>query len=329
MEDKSKTVEIDSASLLKEIPLFEQRGITEFNLHDKALSKDRKKLMEIIEAFARYAPNVFVSIKIDISAIDSKLVQVLSNIYCSLEIPLEGTVKNDVLLFDKKLYSSRAQLLNNAGIVFGFDAGYALQKGDSFKAFRDRISFAVSLYPNHIDFEQLLDDNLPKSTGVYSSKDIDFSRGLAFACSTFYSAGRAVPWFNTVIKPLKIDAATFFCDFEEWQQCNNCSWESGFNPEEALHKDIEQMQLLFLKQKYEEKNKASYLNAVNDLVKLNGAFSRVALEGEESVVETYYNPDDILSPYAMELSLFCENVTLESCSVKVFAGLDCPDYKIL
>ena len=39
---------------------------------------------------------------------------------------------------------------------------------------------------------------------IFSSKDIDFAKGMAFACKTFYSCGRAVPWFNSILKVLKI-----------------------------------------------------------------------------------------------------------------------------
>lgn len=329
MTDKDKIIEFDSVSLLNEIPHFSEKGITEFTLHDVSIANDKKVLSEIVKAFVSYAPDVFLSLRVSPSVLDVNFVRVLSNLYCSLEIPLEGTVKNGNLLFDKKLYSSKAKLLNDAGVVFGFDMSFACQPGDSFKAFRDRVNFALTLYPNHIDFAQLYEKKSAKSTGIYSSKDIDFSSGLAFALSTFYSAGRAVPWFNTVIKPLKIDASTFFLDFDEWQQCNNCSMFTEFNPENTDHKDIEKMQLAFLRQKYEEKNKLDYFDAVKDMVVLNGAFSRVAFENEESVVETSYNPDDILSPYALDLQSFVENVTYESCRVKVFAGLECPDYRIL
>ena len=329
MDDRNNLIELDTSQLIKEIPLFSQKHITEFMLHDRSLSKDRKGLESIIKTFIQKAPDVFVSLRIDVNILDIKMVQLLSQLYCSLEIPVEGTVKNDVLLFDKKLYSSKAKMLNDAGIVFGFDMCWACQKCDTFKAFRERLNFVLTLYPNHIDFPQLYDDVTPKCTGVYSSKDIDFTHGMAFACQTFYSAGRAVPWFNTVLKPLKIEASAFFSDFEEWQQCNNCSYESGFNIENTSYAEIEKMQLSFLLQKYEEKNRKSLFNAVKDLIKLNGAFSRVALEGEESIVETSYNPDDILSPYALDLIKFCDNVTMESCQVKVFASSDSPDYRIL
>lgn len=89
------------------------------------------------------------------------------------------------------------------------------------------------------------------------------------------------------------------------------------------------MQLLFLKDKFEEKHKQSLLPVVNDIVMLNGAFSRVAAENEECVLETSYNPDELLSPYAMDIARFADSVCLEPCRVKVFAAADSPDYTVL
>lgn len=352
----TKEYNFNTNKILDELPTFASRGITEFTVHDDAISGDKKSLLALMNAFASKAPDVFYTIPIQATVIDNAIVTAAQKLYCTLDIPLTGTVKGDALLFDKKLYSSKATMLNNAGLVFGFDMEWGKQTGDSYKAFRDRLDFAVSLYPNHIDFVQLEakllgDDSnvsneneiakknttisssnstlIVKPTGIYSSKDLEFSRDCAFACEVFYSAGRAVPWFNSVIKPLKIAPSAFFADFAEWQQCSSCSFESGFNPEATKHSDIEKMQLVFLQQKYEEKHREQLWSAVQDLVKLNGAFSRVASDGEESVVETSYNPDDLLSPQSYDIASFCDNACLEECKVKVFAGEDSPDYKIL
>ena len=130
------------------------------------------------------------------------------------------------------------------------------------------------------------------SSGIFSAEEIRFARNIAFACKTFYSAGRAVPWFLSVLQALKIQPSKFFADFAEWQKVNNCDFTSGFVPEDCNHKEIEKMQLLFLSMKFEEKNKSELIPIVNDIVKLNGAFSRLVGEGEESVIFTKYNPDD-------------------------------------
>lgn len=261
----------------------------------------------------------FVSFCMRAEDIDSNVLNALLPLMCSLDVILSPVEKNNVLLFDKKLYSKKAALLNDSGLVWGIKMDFGLKKNDTFKAFRERLDFACELYPNHIIFPQIEDSSsLPPSSALYSSKDLDFSRGMAFACRTFYTAGRAVPWFNSILKALKINASSFFADFDEWQQCNNCSFITGFVPENESHASIEKMQLNFLEEKFSEKNKRHLFTPVSDIVRLNGAFSRVIQEGEESVLNLSYDPDYLLSPYALDINRFFDNVTMEECRVKVF-----------
>ena len=318
-------------SIFRDLPTFHQKGITELNVNDLKFSSDKEGILRLVKEIKKHCPDLFLSLLIDPKIIDRALVDSLSEIYCSLEIPVCGTEKNGNLLFDKKFYSGKASLLNEAGLVFGFNMAWGMQKGDTFKMFRDRLDFAASLYPNHIDFEQLertpYED--PKPTGVYSSKDMDFSRGMAFACKIFYSQGRAVPWFNSVLQALKINASSFFADFEEFQQCNNCSFEVEFDGDEAGHKAVEKLQLMFLSQKFEEKSKIHLFAAVNDIVKINGAFSRCSSDGTEEDVELSYNPEDLLSPYSLNIADFVENVAMESTEIKIFETDEGPDFKII
>ena len=314
-----------------QIPTFQAKGITEFSIHDPSVSKDKKRILKIINLVARFAPDVFVSIIADASVIDREIAAAATQIFCSFDIPLECNNKGGKLLFDKKFYSAKARLLNDFGLVFGFHLTYAVSPGDSPKLFMERLDFSVQQYPNHIEFPQLVNTELepPKVTGTFSAADIRYCRDAAFACRTFYTAGRAVPWFLSVLKPLRIYPSRFFSDFAEWQRVNHCSYKSGFDPEAASHKEIEKMQLLFLDQKYEEKRCHNLVTLVHDIVSINGAMSRLAGEGEETSLVTSYNPDDLLSEEAFDLSAFCENVCMEECRVKIFAGEDGPDYEVI
>ena len=89
------------------------------------------------------------------------------------------------------------------------------------------------------------------------------------------------------------------------------------------------MQMLFLEQKYEEKGQHSLILLVKDIVAINGAMSRVAGEGEESIIVTSYNPDDLLSEEAIDLAAFCENVCMEECKVRIFADEEGPSYEVV
>ena len=326
-EYKFKTSELEA-----QIETLSQKGITEFSIHDESLAKDKRRVLKIINLIAQYAPNLFVSILADASVIDREVAAAATQIFCSFDIPLEVQSKGGKILFDKKFYSAKARLLNDFGLVFGFQLTYAQVAGDSLKLFLDRLDFAVQQYPNHIDFAQTMnseEEKTAKVTGFFSAQDIRYARDLAFSCRTFYSSGRAVPWFLSVLKPLRIYASRFLADFAEWQRCNNCDYRSGFVPEAVPHKEIEKMQMLFLEQKYEEKGQHSLIMLVKDIVALNGAMSRVAGEGEESTIVTSYNPDDLLSEEAFDLAAFCENVCMEECKVRIFADEEGPSYEVV
>lgn len=324
-------------SLEAELKTFAQKKITELYVHDQILASDKKKLIRFLNCAAKDIPDCYISLKIEPQIIDGEIISLVSNLFCSLEIPMTES-KNQisekdkkVFLFDKKLYSKKAALLNNAGLVFGFDLDFALSQGDSFKSFRDRIDFAVTLYPNHIDFPQIekKSDLKEKCTGTYSSQDIEYSKKIAAAAKIFYTSGRAVPWFNCVIMPLKIAPSKFFSDFAEWLECNNVNLKDVDKIESLTHKEIEKMQLLFLEMKFEEKHKEHLFEIAKDLVMLYGAFSRVDEENEETVLELSYSPDDLLSPASLNLSAFSDNVCMENCRVKVYAGDEGPVYDFI
>lgn len=322
-----------SEEIESQIPLLKEKGITELSIHDENYAKNKKWILKIIKKIEEAAPDVFVSFLVDVSVIDREFVLAASKIYCSFDIPLVICKKGEKILFDKKYYAGKARLLNDYGIVFGFILSFADIQGDSLKSFMDRLDFAVQQYPNHIEFPQLernvVESYEPKVTGLFSAKDIRYAREVAFACKTFYSEGRAVPWMLSVLKPLKIYVSKFFADFAEWQRCNNCDFKSGFEPGLQKHKDIEKMQILFLSEKYEEKNCLNMLQLISDVVRINGAMSRVVCENEESLIETSYNPDDLLGFESFDLCGLFENVCMEECKVRIFASSEGPDWEII
>ena len=324
-EYKFKAEELES-----QITTLTKKGITELSVTDEKVAHDKNRLLRLMKLIAQHAPDVFVSFLADASVIDREVISAAQNIFCSFDIPLECSQKGGHLLFDKKFYANKARLLNEAGLVFGFQLTYAATPGDSQKLFMERLDFAVQQYPNHIDFPQTESEEYEaKVSGTFSAADIRYCRDTAFACRTFYTSGRAVPWFLSILKPLRIYPSRFFSDFAEWQRVNNCSYKSGFLPEGENHKSIEKMQLLFLDEKYEEKGQHVLLPLMHDIVILNGAMSRAAGEGEESTLSTSYNPDDLLSEEALDLAAFNENVCMEECKIHIFIGPDGPDLEII
>lgn len=343
--------DFDLKDLDSQLASFSQKGITRFSLNDGVFSHDKNSLKGFLLKARKYIPEVFISIPVEAVVIDGEIVSLCQDLFCSLDIffgaeaisegkkskefradasdPKKNLSQRNAFFFDKKLFSKKAALLNGANLVFGFLADFAISPNDSIKFFRERLDFAMTLYPNHIEFPQLYSDGREeKRTATFSSQDISYAQRLAFAAEIFYSQGRAVPWFNSALKPLKISPSKFFSDFAEWQICNNCGFKAQEKMVELPHREIEKMQLHFLEEKYDEKNLRHVFPAVRAAVLLNGAFSRLEGEGEESVLELSFSPDDLLSPAAVDFSAFSENVCMEKCRVKIFAGEEGPEYNI-
>lgn len=349
---KAESFKINSENLEDSLAKAVKSGMTEFTLQDSSILNHKGRLIKFLNFVERQCKELFLTLPLSAEILDMDVCRACSQINCSIEIPLAGESKNGAYLFDKKFYSRRAQTLNTLGLVFGFELDFARSAGDSVKLFRDRLNFAVSLYPNHIDFPQLelfseekncgkksenenfrksvssnqkileekSDFPLPKPTSTFSTQDIKMTMETAFACQVFYTFGRAVTWFLAVLKPLKMTSDKFFKDFAEWQNHSSCGLDSKWSVDKSSHREIEKMQLEFLKFKYAEKNKDELFEVVSNVVRLNGALSRLYGEGEESVLELSYNLDELLGGGAMDIQSFFDNSFMENSRVKVFFG---------
>ena len=314
-EDKIFT--FSENSLEKELASLEKEKIRQVRVSQKSITGNKSKLLRFISLAEKIAPEVLYQFEIPLSMIDRDTVAAFSSIYSSLDIEFESVEQN----FSKNL-SKKANLLNEAGLIFGFVANL---KDISIKSFKSYVDFMILQYPNHINF---VTENL-KPTNVLSTQDIKTVENLCFAIECFYTFGRAVPWFLSVLNPLRIKSSVLLSDFAEWQRCNNCSLKSGFNPKSEHHLVIEKMLLSFLKFKYEEKKLFHAFPVAEDLIKLNGAFARACGEGEETILDLSYSPEDLFSPYSQDVLAFSEEVCMEACSVKVFNTSDGPDFKLL
>ena len=293
-------------------------GVTRLLVRDRAITGSRDGFLGFLERALREAPDIFYKFYVEPSVVDGQLCQLLSNFHCSLQLRLDAAA-----LSGRKSFERKIGLLNRSGLVFGFDLEFASNAADSAKLFKERLNLALSLYPNHIDFPQL-EEGLPAPTQFFSSRDIALAADKSHACSLFYSEGRAVPWFLTVLKPLRISADAFFADFAEWLACNNLargslSAESGKGTIscQLSHQEIERMQLLFLELKYQEKALEHLLPVVQELVRFNGAFARLVGEDVEGELDLAFHPDDLESPCSQDVVAFAESVCMEHCRIRL------------
>ena len=321
--ESEKEYKFNASQLEKDLSSLMDLGITRLIVADEAITSKKESFLRFVCRAQEEAPEIFYKFYLNPSIIDGQVCQELSQLYCALQLPLAAAD-----LAEKKAFSRKIDFLNRSGLVFGFDLEFAQEEGDSARLFRDRLNFALSLYPNHIDFS-CLEQELPQPTKTFSSKDIGLAADKAYACGLFYSAGRAVPWFLSVLKPLRITPDSFFADFAEWLQCNNLgrqnsakagvkiSGDSNHRINQLSHQEIEQMQLLFLQLKYQEKGLEYLLSVVQELVRFNGAFGRLVGEDQESELDLAFHPEDLSSPYSQDVQAFAENVCMEQCRVRL------------
>ncbi|MCR4939097.1 MAG: hypothetical protein K5930_03180 [Treponemataceae bacterium] len=288
-------------------------------------SSSKGALLEYIKDISQKNEEILYEIELSSTLIDKDTVKALSGIYASLDILVTDELCCETDFHKNKAFVRKCSLLNETGLVFGFvfDAAQAQKKIPlSIKHIRSLIDFLIEQYPNHLQLEW---EGL-RPSAVLSTQDIKTLRAFFYATETFYTYGRAVPWFLTVVEPLRLRPSVFLGDFAEWQRCNNCGLGSSFSAENAPHTEIEKMILSFVKLKYEEKKLPYVYPAAEDMIRLHGAFSRAGAEGIESILDLSYIPDDLFSPYAQDLRLFAGEVCMESCTVKVFCGPDGPDF---
>ena len=118
-------------------------------------------------------------------------------------------------------------------------------------------------------------------------------------------------------------------DFSEWLECNNCTKNTGFELDKTSHEQLEKMQLVFLKLKYEEKSLLHLFTALQDIVLLQGAFSRATCENSETILNLSYSPDDLLSGQAQNLQYFTDNVCMQETKIRVYPGTDELEIQVL
>jgi hypothetical protein len=206
---------------------------------------------------------------------------------CSLQIGLQsadpGVQKGVRRMFNPVDFSAKVALLNEAGAIFGFDLIYGLP-GDTLEGFARSLDFALGFSPNHLDIFPLAvlpgtelaarADTLGinrltappytvQSTPGFSASDMQEAARLASACDIFYSRGKAVAWFTTVIAPLALSPAAFLRGFGEWLE----EKEGSVVAEADLaDEDIWQLQRAYLNGLYSGKALRKLRSAALDLV---------------------------------------------------------------
>ena len=316
--------------LEKELDLFAKENISQVFVLDPTYNANKQRALHFLNLIAKKTPNTFYYFEARAEFIDKELARAFTKFPCAVQIGLQSSDENVLKLvnrnFDKNKFLKGINHLNQEGVIFGFDLIYGLP-GESLQGFKKGIDFALSLYPNNLelfclsvlpgtDLADRADDlhlNYQKeppyhviNTKLFSEKDMKIAKEISNACTFFYNQGRAVAWFNSVCKVLKVKPSAFFENFAKYILDNSIQTDCDFS-----HKQIEKIQLEFVKKQLEQKNLKKYILLSQDLIVLNGALSRTTDTGIFETVNLNYPAEYLLSPYASDFDFFIKNVKVK------------------
>jgi len=270
-----------------ELDFFVKKRVAQVFVIDSTFNQDMKRAKEILRLIARVAPNIHFHFEVRSEFIDAEMARLFARISCSLQIGLQSmhpqVHKMVSRVFNPDQFSRKIRLLNESGAIFGFDLIYGLP-GDTLEGFFASMDFAIRHYPNHLDIFPLA--VLPgtalaakadacllryfkkppytlQSSPGFPARAMDEAAEVAMACDIFYSRGKAVAWFNSLLAPMKLSPSSFLRQFQ--RRLKGAKGESV--TESALSdQDIRQLQRDFIIYLYTGKKLGRLLPAALDLI---------------------------------------------------------------
>lgn len=349
--------------LEKEIELFAKKNISQVFVLDPTYNASKERAIKMLKIIEKKAPGMFFYFEARAEFIDRELARAFARIPCCLQIGLQSAnpevLKNVHRTLDKEKFEKNIGFLNEEGVTFGFDLIYGLP-GDNFAGFCQSIDFALALYPNNLELFCLsvlpgtdLHDSA-KGFGLeweseppyhvlrtpqFGEKDLAKAEKLALATNLFFTKGRAVAWFNSILYVLHEKPSEFLKEFTNYIESGFLSSEqktkfasTGSIRDWSAEKNstqIEELQLAFIQKKFREKHKDRFLPAAEDLIRIHSALGRCTFDGTESTFTTHYHPDDVMSEYGTDIEFFTENCGKQKCKVKVFVGENGADWRCI
>ena len=273
--------------LKEELAWFVRKRVTQVFVLDSTFNQDMQRAKEVLGLIGKVAPHIHFHFEVRSEFLDAELARLFARVNCSLQIGLQSAdphVQQGVRrIFNPDDFAAKVALLNESGAVFGFDLIYGLP-GDTLQGFEQSLDFAVGFYPNHLDIFSLavlpgtelaaradvLGIDRPaippytvRSTPTFSAEEMEEAGRLAAACDIFYSRGKAVAWFNSVIGALESTPALFFRGFGRWLEARA---GKAVVESELAEEDIWQMQRSYLGLLFSGKRLRNLLPAALDLV---------------------------------------------------------------
>lgn len=340
--------------LKAELEYFKKNKVGQIFVLDPTYNADKKRAVEMLDFIRKNAPEIFFHFEVRSEYIDMELARKFAALNCSLQIGLQSSNENVLALvnrnFNRKDFTRKIALLNEAGAIFGLDLIYGLPE-DSLSSFKNSIDYALSLYPNHLEvfrlsvlpgtdlYDRVISGELKMefmnkppyhilSSPSFSEKDLLEAEKIAKGVSVFYTRGRSVPWFNIILSCLKIKASDFFLSFANYIETKKIDSEK-INFQDIKKLQIDFSEKLFLEKFGTKKNSKDLITCVKDIINLNSAFSTAYADGQTTNIALDYHPESLFSSYVMDLQNFVRYEKKYPCKIRVYPSKEGCSYNFI
>jgi hypothetical protein len=332
-----KVRKIPISRLEKELEMFIREDAGLIGVLDPTFNCDPERAIEILRMLKQKAPGLRYTFEVRAELLDKTQAELFAELDCSVQIGIQSTnpaaLANVNRSYNATLFAQKIGLLNRSGVSFGFDLIYGIP-GDTLDGFRQSLSFALTLQPNHLDLFPLsvlpgtelrrnaaalgLEfDSHPPYTSIsspgFDTKCRRAAADLCRACDLFYNQGRAVAWFLSCVKPLKQAPSEFLEKFYEWAKAS----KRLFDEPEPDSFFIEKLQLDFIRRQYMANGMTKLLPAAKSIIRLHAAYGRANIEGHATTLELEYDPDQLFHPLSLDLKKFSRTMEKHTTKVRV------------
>lgn len=335
----------------QELDYFVTRKVPSVFVLDPTFNADNKRALTILDQLLDKGRDIHWHFEVRAELLNRDQARRFAELGASLQIGLQTADPGVSARVGRPLnlakFKQKIDILNEEGVVFGLDLMYGLPT-DTLQGFMKSVDYAINLYPNHLDIfrlsvlpgtvlaEEARDYGMDyepeppytlRSSASFSSQNLERAERLAHAVDFFYNKGRAVPWFNQVLYPLKKSPTQLFLLFADFMDAKKKPWDANLDP--SYPPSREALILEFLHGLFEKQKLHYLLPAVWDVVRFHGAWARALAEGISTTIDCNYDPDQLFGSGIQDLEEFCTLADMSPCRIRVRPGRDEPEVSYL
>ena len=292
--------------LRAELDLFVRQSVSQAWVLDSTFNYPPERGKTLLRLLADKAPHIHFHLEAKADFLDRETARLLARLSCSVQIGLQSA--NPKVLrqvhrsLDPELFARKVRLLAAEGVTFGLDLIYGLPT-DDYAGFSQSLNTALGFTPNHLDIFPLavlpgtpLHRNREKfginaqtappyeilSTATLSADDMERCRDLAAATDLFYNLGRAVGFFQSLLRAIQEEPVPFLENFATWALAKGSVSREDFRDSSRwTTAQILELQEGYIRQRLKTRGRLDLLPAALDMVRYHFHYAETLL-GEET-----------------------------------------------